>query len=709
MRLRRFVLTTIVLLAGTAVTAAASPGTPTPGAPGAGDPYFPLAGNGGYDVSHYRLAIEYDPDTDRLEGVAWIRARATKDLSRFNLDLDGLTVRSIKVAGRTATWTRNAGELKVTPALPLRRHQSFLTVVRYGGVPIQLPYGPGVIPTDDGALVLGEPEGASSWFPVNDHPTDKASYTISTTVPRGLQAIGNGALQSVRTNGGRSTWTWNAREPMAPYLATVSIGEFLVERYKKNGLRYWDAIDPDLFRATGSEPHTGSRYAWSQQTGDGPSYKRLSRTINVPNAGATLSFWVDRSTEVDWDFFFVEARRTGTGAWTTLRDENGNNSQWTGFSCPWWHADHPFLAHYQTPQGDDPCEAVGTTGKWWAATGNSGGWEQWRMDLSPYAGSAVRISLAYASDFTVQDDGVFVDDIVLSTGEGSTSFEADGNPLDGWRVSGPPPGSSPNENDWIATRAVDLTSLGEEIRASFDRQPEIIRFLERHFGDYPFATAGGVVDDTDAGFALENQTRPVYSPVFWEFGFGDFVVVHEIAHQWYGDHVAVARWQDIWLNEGFASYAEWMWSEREGFESAQETFDFLYNDIPVDDEFWDLRIGDPGPDHLFDDPVYTRGAMTLQVLRNTIGDRAFFRLLRSWAAGDGNRTTAAFIARAERISGQQLDALFDAWLYTPGRPEIGSVAAGGSVTATSAAVAERVPMAVKSLLARAAAGGAKQR
>ncbi len=704
MRLRRFVLTSTVLLLGTAVTAGASPGAPTPGAPGAGDPYFPLAGNGGYDVSHYSLAIEYHPRTDRLEGVAWIRARATKDLSRFNLDLDGLTVRSVKVAGEPATWTRNNGELKVTPALPLRRHQSFVTVVRYGGVPIQLPFGPGVIPTDDGALVLGEPEGASTWFPVNDHPTDKASFTISTTVPRGLQAIGNGALQSVRTQGGRSTWTWNAREPMAPYLATVSIGEFLVDQYKKDGLRYWDAIDPDLFRSTGAKTHTGSRYAWSQQTGDVPSYKRLTRTINVPSTGATLSFWVDRSTEPDFDFFFVEARRVGTGAWTTLRDENGHNSQSTGFGCPWWHADHPFLAHYQTPQGDS-CKATGTTGEWWAATGNSGGWEQWRMDLSPYAGSAVQISLAYASDFAISFDGVFVDDIVVSTGEGSTSFEADGNPLDGWQVSGPPRGSSPNENDWIATRRVDLTPLGDDIQASFARQPEIIKFLERHFGDYPFATAGGVVDDTDAGFALENQTRPVYSPAFWASGFGDFVVVHEIAHQWYGDHVAVARWRDIWLNEGFASYAEWLWSEREGFGSAQENFDFLYNDIPADDEFWELRIGDPGPDHLFDGPVYTRGAMTLQVLRNAIGDRAFFRLLRTWAAGDGNGTTAEFIARAERISGQQLDSLFDAWLYTPGRPDVESAKARQSA---SSAV-DGVPMAVRSLLARAALGGSQLR
>jgi hypothetical protein len=702
MRRHRIVLATLALLGGTTLAATgAPPEAPSPGSPGGGDPYFPLAGNGGYDVAKYRLAVTYDPDTDRLAGVARIRATATKALSRFNLDLDGLKVRSVTVRGHHAEWTRANGELTVTPARPLRRHQAFRVVIRYDGVPVQLPYGPGVIPTDDGALVLGEPQVASSWFPVNDHPTDKASYRIAATVPRGLQAIGNGALESVRTRGGWSTWTWNAREPMASYLATVSIGEFLVDDYRADGLRYWDAIDPDLFTQMAPDPRTGSQYAWSQQTGDGASYKRLARTITVPGGGADLSFWVDRSTEEDWDFFFVEAHPVGSDDWDTLPDENGHTGQSTGASCPWWLADHPFLEHYQTDEGDESCSPSGTTGDWWAATGSSDGWEQWQVDLSAYAGQQVEVSLSYASDGSVQEAGVFVDDVAVSTGEGSTSFEDDAAPLDGWQVLGPPPGSAPNENDWIATPAVQIPTLGDAVRASFDRQPEMIRFLASRFGRYPFATAGGVVDDIDAGFALENQTRPVYSPVFWEFGFGDFVVIHEIAHQWYGDHVAVARWRDIWLNEGFATYAEWMWSEEEGFGTAQETFDFLYDDIPEGDPFWDLRIGDPGRDNLFADPVYTRGAMTLQALRMEIGDGAFFRVLRTWADGDGNGTTGEFIALAERVSGQQLDGLFDAWLLSSGRPALTTTAAG-TTDRTIRRPPSRPTAAVKALQARAA-------
>ncbi len=126
----------------------------------------------------------------------------------------------------------------------------------------------------------------------------------------------------------------------------------------------------------------------------------------------------------------------------------------------------------------------------------------------------------------------------------------------------------------------------------------MLRFLSGFFGPYPWHDAGAIVDDIDGlGFALETQTRPIYSKDFFtDAGDGAGVLVHENAHQWYGDSLAVDRWADIWLNEGFATYAEWLWSEHQGEATPQEIFDFFYNDfIPDDDPWWDITVGDPEP------------------------------------------------------------------------------------------------------------------
>jgi hypothetical protein len=649
-----------------------------PGAPGAGDPYFPLDGNGGYDVKHYSLDITYDPETDLLTGIARIRAEATQDLSRFNLDFDGLTVRSIRVNRREATWARSGGELTITPHSGLPADEVFVIRVSYDGVPKPVVGAlgeSGFLHTDDGAVIAGQPHVAATWFPVNDHPSDKAGYSFRITVPEGLEAVANGTLEDKSSSDGRSTWAWEAREPMASYLATATIGEFDLDSYSKDGIRYWDAIDPDLF--TPVEPRTGNQYAISHRAE--PSYKRLGHVISVPNEGAKLSFWINRDTEPNWDFVFVEAHTVGKNDWTTLGDLNGHTSNDTGFSCPYWLGLHPFLGHYQSAQGGG-CSPTGETGKWRAVSGASDGWEQWKVDLSRFAGSEAKVFISYASDDFIQPNGVFIDDIVVSTGTGTTSFEDDGNTMDGWIVPGAPETSRNNSNDWsVGTVDDGPPPVGDKVQAAFDRQSEIIDFLSSNFGPYPFSAAGGIVDDLKGvGFALENQTRPIYSKdFFYDRQLGDVVVVHELAHQWYGDSLALARWKHIWLNEGFATYAEWLWSEREGLGSAQETFDFFYG-IPANDPFWHLSIGDPGPRHLLDFPVYARGAMTLHRLRHAVGDDDFFRILRRWAASQEGGTvgTGQFIALAEQISGKTLDALFQRWLFTATKPKIAEARAG---------------------------------
>ena len=942
---RRLALVVSIALCALVLPGAAPPTLFTPGAPGVGDPYYPLDGNGGYDVRHYDLDLSYDPEADELSGTATIEARASQDLSAFNLDFVGLTVDSVEVDGAGAAWVREGQELTIAPIAGIKNKAAFTVVIAYHGVPetLQELGESGFLHTDDGAVIVGEPHGAATWFPANDHPTDKASFTFHWTVPEGLEAVANGVLEGQTTSDGWTTWTWDAVDPMATYLATVSIGELEIDQYKARGLPYWDAIDPVLFEPPVPPqpilPTDGQALLFSQVTSDeSASYKRLTRVIEVPPGGATLSFDTFRDTEPGWDFLFVEARTAGED-WTTLEEQHGFTSQDIG-SCPGFLFDNPFLEHYLTPVLIDPgdpenpdddqytCEPVGTSGEWWAASGDGSDWEGWEFAL-PNDGTDpidLEISISYASDAFFQLRGVALDNLVVSTGQGSTSFEDDGDQFDGWVTADPPDGSGPNENTWIVVASVepppfpsvilptdgadmmysqradssykrltrvldvppggstlsfdtfhdtegafdflfvevrtaggeDWTTLeeqsgfttqnvgacpdiinanpflghyltpvfdpgdpedpdddfftcdpvgtsgewwaasgegfdwegwefalpndsadpvqlevsisyasdpgfqqrgvtldnlvvssgsgstsfeddgdqldgwvvadapegsgpnenswtpisdlqpppgpGVDARASFARQPEIIDFLSDVFGSYPFKTAGGIVDNVFTGFALETQTRPVYSPVFFFGGPNDGVVVHELAHQWVGDSLAVERWQHIWLNEGFATYAEWMWEAHEGFATEQEIFDIFYNEIfPAEStDFWDLPIGDPGTERLFDSPVYFRGAMTLHVLRLQVGDRAFFRILQGWAReqAGGNVTTDEFIALAEHVSHQQLDELFDTWLFSTTRPELSAVAVEAQRSIPKGKAKEHVRDAVRPMLER---------
>ena len=211
------------------------------------------------------------------------------------------------------------------------------------------------------------------------------------------------------------------------------------------------------------DPHTGQSFMWSDRADE--AYKRLTRTITVPGGGATLSFWTSFNLEQDFDYLIVEAHTVGQDDWTTLADQNGHTTSdlSNDLSCTggWSNPDdaanvlHPFLTHYQTfDPATGTCTATGTTGEWNAANGSSSGWQQMQFDLSAYAGSQVEISITSVSDWGFQQfPGVFVDDIDVSTGEGSTSFEDDGDPLDGWTVPGAPQDADgiegPNRNDWL--------------------------------------------------------------------------------------------------------------------------------------------------------------------------------------------------------------------------------------------------------------------
>lgn len=206
------------------------------------------------------------------------------------------------------------------------------------------------------------------------------------------------------------------------------------------------------------------------------------------------------------------------------------------------------------------------------------------------------------------------------------------------------------------------TSKGFDAQAAL---PKVLRFQEKLFGPYPVSSAGMVVDRSSVGYALETQNRPFYPNAV-----DSATLVHESAHQWFGNSVTLRDWHDIWLPEGFATYAEWLWSGAHGGRTPAQRFDALYAK-PASDGLWSpapTEFTDPAD--LFGEPVYNRGAMTLQALRERIGDADFFRLLKRWAAvyRQGNAGTAQLIALAEQVSGEQLDELFADWLELDGRP-----------------------------------------
>lgn len=452
-----------------ATTETATAGDGVSGAAGLNDPYNPSAGNGGYNVSHYDLDLELEVATGALVGVATIEAVALADLSAFNLDLYKLKVSTVVVDGEKAEYALADGELTVVAELD--RGSGFTTTIGYSGVagqvsPESMRIPNGWLRSNDGLFTVNQPDGAPTWYPVNNHPSDKATYSISVTVDDPYVAVSNGLLLEKRSVDGSTTFEFSSDDPIASYLTVVVVGLFEEE----------------------------------------------------PEAG---------------------------------------------------------------PQG---------------------------LPIRNY----------FSPDITDVERGYF------------------------------------------------------------SRQAEMIDFFAGLLGPYPFDSYGAVVVDADFAVAQETQTMSTFGRGILRLE--ESVVAHEVAHQWFGDSVTPASWKDIWLNEGFATYAQWLWEEHVGgrgaFDSQVERAYRTVSGLNLVTEGVSPELaatlaarqfpppGTPPLDNLLNPSVYQRGALALHALRTQIGDDAFFEVIRSYvmAYQHQNASTADFIEVAEEISGQDLDALFEEWL-----------------------------------------------
>jgi aminopeptidase N len=292
-------------------------------------------------------------------------------------------------------------------------------------------------------------------------------------------------------------------------------------------------------------------------------------------------------------------------------------------------------------------------------------------DDHPAAKASYRVSLTTASPYTVAVTGNLVSRHV---GAGTTT----------WVYHRPQPTASylmsvqigRYDRVVLAAGAVPQVAwvppdLRRHAEFDFARQGEIMVALRELFGPYPFENYAIVVTADELDDPVEAQGMSIFGANHVDGRrTHERLVVHELAHQWFGNSLTVADWRHIWLNEGFATYAEWLWSEVTGGVPAHVSAVRWHARMVA--KGGDLRVADPGVARMFDERVYKRGALALHALRRAMDDDTFFALLKAWPTEyrHSTVTTDQFIALAERFAGHRLDDVFGPWLTATRLPAL---------------------------------------
>ncbi|MFG2499184.1 M1 family metallopeptidase [Streptomyces sp. NPDC048441] len=292
------VAVTAALTAGPVSQAAPSAsGKPMPGAPGLGDPMFPLDGNGGYRVDRYTLDFDWQAPKTPFEATTTIKATATQSLSRFNLDFGGNTLHGVTVDGSAAGTSRDGDELTVTPKSPIAKGRTFTAKITYTADPTQTRHRDdaiedyGWIPTADGTVVYPQPNGARLIFPGNDHPSQRAPITFRITTPKDLTAVANGKLvDRAERPGDRVRWTYDSEQPLSTQLVQMAVGKFkLVDGKGPDGLALRDVVPDALVEPTAEyRKLTPDHLTWLQKKLGPYPFNRYGLLVGDTDLGVAL-------------------------------------------------------------------------------------------------------------------------------------------------------------------------------------------------------------------------------------------------------------------------------------------------------------------------------------------------------------------------------------------------------------------------------------